>query len=47
MGFADLDGDGAGANTPGYSDFMKQPLIRDAIKRDPMIVNKLLLMFRN
>ena len=47
MGFADLDADGAGANTPGYSDFMRQPLTRDAIKRDPTIVSKLLLMFRN
>ncbi|MEO8384852.1 MAG: BLUF domain-containing protein [Betaproteobacteria bacterium] len=47
MGFADLDAAAAGANTAGYSDFMRQPLTREAIERDPTIVNRLLLMFRN
>ena len=47
MGFTDLDAADAGVDTPGYSDFMRRPLTREAITRDPTIINKLLLMFRN
>lgn len=47
MGFQDLNATDELVNKPGYSDFMNQPLTKEAIERDPSIVNKLLLMFRN
>ena len=47
MGFTDLDAGDAGSKVPGYSDFMSQPLTREAIERDPSLVTRLLLMFRN
>ncbi len=47
MGFRDLNSADAIADQPGYSQFMNQPLTKEAIDRDPSIVNKLLLMFRN
>ena len=47
MGFRNLDDDASLADVPGYSDFMNQPLTRETIERNPSMVSKLLLAFRN
>ncbi len=47
MGFRNLDDDAALAGVPGYSEFMNQPLTRETIERNPSLVSKLLLAFRN
>ena len=47
MGFRNLDGDTSLPDLPGYSKFMNQPLARETIERNPSMVSKLLLAFRN
>ena len=47
MGFRDLNSADAMTGRPAFSEFMNQPLTKEAIDRDPSIANKLLLMFRN
>ena len=47
MGMCDPRSADTLVNRPGYTDFMNQPLTRDAIEHAPLIVNRFFQLFRN